>query len=521
MTGFLEPLAKPRAMLCCTDAYPFAVGLMASWQLGMTVGVPGHAAGWPDDEGALWVGERGVAIPLLGGAAPSSRTPRTPVSPALTVFTSGTQGAPQGIDKQLSQLDGEIEALERAFGATLGDAVVLGTVSQQHLYGWLFRVAWPLAAGRAFVSEASLFPEGWFDETARHARVAWVSSPAFYRRLWPQLPWAVAAPHVVAAFSSGGALSEQVAAEVERGLGQPVREIFGSTETGGVATRAGQAAWRALPGVSLDVRAVGALLVRSPHLPSDQWHAMSDAAELHGDELRLLGRMDRVVKVEDKRVSLDELDAALSSSPLVAEASVVLLDARGRHEVGAAVVLSAEGLRVLGTTGRLALTKALRRTLPAHAPQIASIRRFRLVTSLPGTALGKVTRASLLELFAQPRPSMPRVLEVRPTESGVSLGLIIEPDLTVLDGHFPEAPIVAGVAQLDWAVRFARQYLSIPKRGYSRLEAVKFNRVMQPGMPVTLSLEWSAAKQRLAFTFTGPKGACSSGRVALGEARAR
>ena len=66
----------------------------------------------------------------------------------LVIHTSGSNGEPVAIPRRLAQLDAEVRALQQAFGAGLDEALVLGTVSHQHIYGLLFRVLWPLAAGR-------------------------------------------------------------------------------------------------------------------------------------------------------------------------------------------------------------------------------------------------------------------------------------------------------------------------------------------------------------------------------------
>ena len=505
----LRASSESKLTLFCTDAYPFAVRLMAAWQAGKTVCLPaerGQAAFRTDANETNF-----EKLPV----------PAVPV-PALILFTSGSTGAPKAVEKTFSQLDGELATLEATFGETLGDALILGTVSQQHLYGLLFRVLWPLSAGRVFNSEASLFPEGWFDETAKHARVAWVSSPAFYRRLWAALPWARVTKSVVFASSSGGSLGDDVAASIALWLGQPVTEVFGSTESGGVATRTGQARWRPFKPVSVARREDdGALLVRSPHLPSDEWHVMDDWVELHGETFVLRGRLDRVVKVEDKRVSLSDLEGALVTSEHVQEASVAMVPSSGRHEVGALVVLSETGQRFLNRNGRLTLTGVLKKTVPAHVPVVGAIRRFRFVRELPKNSLGKVSAQRVSEVLLAPRPLMPAVLDVVTSvpdasdEASVKLTLALEADLAALDGHFAGAPVVPGVAQLDWAIRLARRYLSVPARGFTKLEAVKFHRGIQPGITIELSLSWNLGRQRLAFAYAIPQGPVSSGRVTL------
>ncbi len=66
----------------------------------------------------------------------------------LTLYTSGSSGTPKPIRKTLAQFNAEVHTLETQWGALVGDATVLGSVPHHHIYGLLFRVFWPLAAGR-------------------------------------------------------------------------------------------------------------------------------------------------------------------------------------------------------------------------------------------------------------------------------------------------------------------------------------------------------------------------------------
>lgn len=79
----------------------------------------------------------------------------------LVLFTSGSTGKPERIVKKVRQLDAEVHALQAAFGDTVAaDSLqVLATVSHQHIYGLLFRVLWPLSAGRAIGTRFARYPE--------------------------------------------------------------------------------------------------------------------------------------------------------------------------------------------------------------------------------------------------------------------------------------------------------------------------------------------------------------------------
>ncbi|MFD2980293.1 AMP-binding protein, partial [Klebsiella pneumoniae] len=77
----------------------------------------------------------------------------------ISLCTSGSSGEPKRIDKQLRQLAIEVQVLEDLWGADLGPACIIGSVATQHIYGLLFRVLWPLCAGRPFVRRQLPFPE--------------------------------------------------------------------------------------------------------------------------------------------------------------------------------------------------------------------------------------------------------------------------------------------------------------------------------------------------------------------------
>lgn len=92
--------------------------------------------------------------------------------------------------------------------------------------------------------------------------------------------------------------------------------------------------------------------------------------------------------------------------------------------------------------------------------------------------------------------------------------LDIDADLAVFDGHFPQAPIVPGVAQVHWAITLAEQCLTLPDRSrFARLDALKFQQVIRPGDTVELVLEWQAERSTLAFRLASAAGPHASGRV--------
>lgn len=444
---------------------------------------------------------------------------------ALVVHTSGSTGAPQAIPKTLHQMAAEVDALERQFGLRLGTADIVATVSHQHIYGLLFKVLWPLARGRAIHAASLNYPEQLAALPVRGPLVL-VASPAHLKRMPSHLDWSAAAGALCAVFSSGGPLTADAALAAGALLGQAPLEVYGSSETGGIAWRQQQAggagAWQALPGVFWRISADGGLLeVRSPHLPDTNWMTLSDRAQAWDAKRFLLqGRSDRIVKIEEKRVSLDALEAALQADELVAQAKVIVSDEAGgqRTLVAAFIVPSKKGQDLLAQQGKAAMSQRLRLALADSVEAVALPRRWRYLDGMPVNAQGKTTHALLAALLGAGLDSRPRLPDMRIVEQGpdkVLLELSAPAALLYFDGHFGQAPILPGVVQVDWAILYGRRHFAIAPV-FKAINALKFQHVIQPDMAVSLELVYDAAKGSLSFRYFSDAGQHSGGRILFG-----
>lgn len=497
----------------------FAAALFGAWHAGKHVVLPGDAR--PQTIAALGDTVDGLAgdLPHALRAAPDAPAfdwqPLAPRDTWLTLFTSGSTGAPVALPKRLAQLDAEIAALQQAFGAKFpAEARVLTTVSHQHIYGLLFTVLWPLATGRAMPQARLAFLEELSSECADDSTpVILVSSPAHLKRL-PLADWSATQTVLRAVFSSGGPLPADASTEVLRCLGQSPIEVFGSSETGGVAWRQRALhddAWTPLPGVAWRLQD-GQLAVRSAHLADDNWHVCADRAlPTQEGGFVLAGRTDRIVKIEEKRISLSAIEQRLAASPLVREARVAMIATAVGERVGAVVVLDDAGRTLIDTEGRPAMNRALRAWLGGTVDPVALPRRWLYPRELPANAQGKTTEAMLRELF---RHAVPAAHWLEADATSAQAELDIAEDLAVFDGHFPGMPIVPGVAQVDWVMALAPERLAIPPRDrFARLDMLKFHAVIRPGARVRLSLAWQPAECVLGFRFTSDAGAHASGKI--------
>jgi 3-hydroxymyristoyl/3-hydroxydecanoyl-(acyl carrier protein) dehydratase len=104
---------------------------------------------------------------------------------------------------------------------------------------------------------------------------------------------------------------------------------------------------------------------------------------------------------------------------------------------------------------------------------------------------------------------------VRVLEQGdarVLLELTVPADLLYFDGHFDVAPVLPGVVQVDWAIRYGQQHFG-RAGSFAGIQTLKFQQMIRPEQPVRLELSRDAARGSLAFRYFSEAGAHASGRI--------
>lgn len=515
LAGGLQQRGVQRIAVHLDDAADLAIALFGAWRAGVSVLLPADLQPqtrqrW-NTQVDLWLTnnlelEALYATPLAAAELDLDRC-------QLSLCTSGSSGEPKRIDKSLRQMANEVEALEQLWGSGLGDACLIASVAAQHIYGLLFRVLWPLCAGRCFIRQQLAFPEDMQRASRQHASFAWVASPALLKRMTDNLDWPALSP-VRRVFSSGGALPADAAQALHQRLGQWPTEILGSSETGGIAWRQGPNLWQPFSDVQLSQSEDGALRIASAYLPAGHVEQTADAARIEADgRFELLGRLDRIVKLEEKRISLPMLELALVKHDWVVEARLGVVNEQ-RASLGALLVLSDSGLFALREHGRRALTQHLRQHLSQHCEALALPRRWRLLRQLPLNSQGKLPQAQVDALLLAPRPKLPEVLSQTEVDGQWILTLGIPPDLAFFSGHFPKTPVLPGVVQVDWALNLGQQLLVLPPR-FAGMEVLKFQQLVRPGDQLELTLRFDPERSKLHFAYRNANAACSSGRIVL------
>lgn len=327
----------------------------------------------------------------------------------ITFFTSGSSGQAKAIDKSFAQLVTEVEQLEQTFTQHFADnCIVMATVSHQHIYGLLFKLLWPLWAGRDLYLKTFAYPEHLVHQIKQtpNANICLISSPAYYHRLLADNVLADIKSQLSVLFSSGGPLNAQAAIDLQQSLAITPIEVYGSTETGGIA-------WRQRQDIDDDIWQVFSsiqcqnddsqqrLSILSPYVDLANWYQTDDRVELIDKQrFKLLGRADRIVKIEEKRCSLDEIGLRLVEHSFVKQAYVLVIGDTDKRRILAAVIeLSKEGAEALSACAKFKFDRQLKAHLKQYFEAIVIPRKFRYMAQLPFNSQGKLNKKHLETLF--------------------------------------------------------------------------------------------------------------------------
>jgi acyl-CoA synthetase (AMP-forming)/AMP-acid ligase II len=426
----------------------------------------------------------------------------------LFFYTSGVTGKPKQVRKRIAQLDAEAAVLEKLWPR--GAQHVFGTASHQHIYGMLFRIFWPLLSGGVSADE----PARYWEQIERKlsSGTTLVTGPAHLMRLPDTANFAP--PRLV--FSSGAPLPAAAALAAQERFGSLPIEVLGSTETGGIAWRqqdCDRALWNPFPGVRTASDAAGALSVLSPFVNSNEPVLTGDIVEHVGAKFRLKGRGDRIVKIDGKRVSLVRVEEELLRHPFVGSAAAIDLPER-KAALGAIVQLNAAGRAALAQKGAFRLSRDIRRALAAGLEPLERPKHWRF-GPIPVDRQGKRVQSALRALFDL---APPRVLGsgaiLRAELNEAEIRIEFTPDMIWFEGHFPDQPVLAGIAQVHVATLWAENLWAWKPAG-AGLSQVKFRRILRPGDIVVLRLQ--RVGQRLKYSYQLDEVIASGGTIGGAE----
>ena len=308
------------------------------------------------------------------------------------LFTSGSTGLPQPQAKTWGRLVQNGRAEAAALGLDRRPHVLVGTVPVQHSYGFESTFLLALHGGCSFWSGKPFYPQDVVEalEAVPRPRMLVTTPYHLSALLGSGLAW----PALDICLSATAPLGTELAARVEACSGAPVHEIYGSTESGQLATRrtTDGPVWQLLPGVRLDQEndttcaSEGHVEGRVP---------LSDIIELQDGGCFLLhGRHADLVNIAGKRSSLAYLNHQLCAIEGVQDGAFFLPD-EADHEVDGITRLTA--FVVAPGVSPRSLQTALRQRID----RVFLPRPLVFVDALPRNSTGKLMRSTLQALYRQ------------------------------------------------------------------------------------------------------------------------
>jgi long-chain acyl-CoA synthetase len=221
---------------------------------------------------------------------------------SVTFFSGGTTGTPRPRRHRTEHLAQEIRFLATLFRDRRR---VLVTVPVHHIYGFLFGVLLPQELDLPVVEARGSFLSG---PRAPEPGDLVISVPFLWERFVPAVPgWG----RDIQGVSSTAPLSSALCSRLHEGGMASLVEVYGSSETAGVAWRdccAGEEAFRLFPYWSFDAADPAVLVRQEPSGAGTSRWELPDRVILQDDgRIRPAGRRDDVVQVGGNNVDLHEL----------------------------------------------------------------------------------------------------------------------------------------------------------------------------------------------------------------------
>lgn len=419
----------------------------------------------------------------------------------IYLLTSGSSGKSKSIEKTLGQILLECDYIVD-FLKFNSNHIFYGSVSHQHFYGLIFRIFVPLYAKAKMLAKQIKYPESILSIDTKNKVL--ISSPAVLKRLNEYENISIL-KDLYMVVTAGSALPKDVRRGLESKIFNKIIEIYGSTETGVIACNQAETFYPAYK-TKIEICDEGGIDISSPWC--ETFHA-NDEVEIFDDGgFKLLGRSDRIIKLEDKRVSLINIEEFLLQSPLVKDC---FIDKHPEiNRLLALVVLTDEGIELFKKSGKKGINEALRDYLKQKYDSVFLVRYFKIKDHLPTNAQGKILKKDFknainpLKDFTWEEIYCDNFKAKFKTKSSVEFFTFVD--------HFPDIPLLPGFVQFGFVYKLAPK-MGINLNKCSKIDTIKFSNFSYPNDDLELKLENKNSK--LYFELKSSGKTSMKGRITL------
>lgn len=393
----LKQRSGNRIAIALEDNYDFLCVLLATLSIGKIPVLLGSRTTLSCSESSLFDhvvasskdNAKTIGFPDLLAMPPTAIPPILPTA-KMHLCTSGSTGMPKIIEKTVSLMDAESRITAKLFQKFVAGTLLVSCVDNSHLYGLTFSLWMPLSLGIPIYRQRVRFQE---DFPASQKPLAVITTPTFLRNL-DETSSPLQANFVL---SAGGILPHPAIAKAWRFFQCDVSEIYGSTESGVVGTRChrkGSVAnnWRLCPEIAITAGDETKTTIRTPLHPDGRFE-LEDQLKINRDgSFELLGRKDRIVKIGEERISLDEISEKIQQICGLSACTVGVM-----HHACLRIGVVVENTQ--GTDFSKAKIPDYVNSLRGSIPAVALPRYWRAVSAFPVTERGKIDYQKMKAMF--------------------------------------------------------------------------------------------------------------------------
>lgn len=375
----------------------------------------------------------------------------------INLFTSGSTGIPKNIIKTLKNLEIEAQTTIDEFNLPK-NGIICSTTSSAHSFGLAFNFILPFYGNFKINREKIEFPEQF-----KTCDIL-ISSPSFMEKLAKYDFVFENPPQKI--FLAGAKLKSEIYEYFSRF--SDVIDIYGSTETGNIAYKRNGDVFTLISGVNIELGENNQIIIKTPFCPFEKMPLNDIVEKISTKNFILKKRTDRIVKIQEKRISLDELENNLKKHPSIEDCYCMLYD----EKLCCAIVSDNSDIN----------------DFKKHLTNYSEIlpKKWRILDEIPKTQNGKTDIAKLKKLFGM-KLSLPYIFSRSKNNETYRIQMMFKKNSNFFQGHFEGFPIVPGVVQLYYAKFFAEDVFNI-QLPYSDIKKIKFSNIMKPETPVTLKL---------------------------------
>ncbi len=317
----------------------------------------------------------------------------------IILSTSGSTGKPKAVKQRMTEFELDNDFIISKWGKEIISRKLITTVSQHHIYGFLFGISLPFTCGIPFRRKRIEFPEEF--EPLNDASYMIIAVPAFLKRT-------VEAEKIlqmkdVFIFTSGGVLLPEVAEASNKLFGFWPMEVYGSTETSGIAYRQSKNGleWTVFDNAKIWKNEEGCLVIKSPYIKDKKGFATADLVDIHKDGRFILkGRSDSIVKIEEKRISMTEVENRILQTNLVKDVKVIAMSDH-RQYLAAVIVFNETGEEKFKNTEKFYINKYFHDFLMQYFENVVIPKKWRYIDKIPCDIQGKKRKTEIKALFNQ------------------------------------------------------------------------------------------------------------------------